>query len=1421
VSAGKEGKMRLSGESADSNGVEDAKLGIAGRIARTFINTPVTPMLLIGALCLGLLGLFFTPRQEDPQISVPMIDIFVQYPGTTAQQVESLVTEPLERIMKEIPGVRHVYSATMRGQAIVTVRFFVGEEMGDSIVKVHDKLQSNLDKIPPDVKMPLVKPVSVDDVPVVTVTLWSRDVDDSQLRLLALDVLQELNEVPKTGKGFVVGGRADQIRVEVLMERLAGYRISLDQVANTIQTANAELQTGALESGGAAFNVYSGAFLKTANDIAELVVGIRDGQPVYVRDVATIQHLPEEAKHVVQHFTGPAYEGDRPANGESAVTIAIAKKEGTNGVAVARAILEKLEKLKGRLIPTNVEVEITRDYGKTANDKVNELLSAMFEATVIVSILCLVGLGYRAAFVVITVIPVVILLTIWWAWMVDYTIDRVSLFALIFSIGILVDDATVVVENIFRHWLEVGKTSISQAIRAVDEVGNPTILATFTIIAALLPMGWVSGLMGPYMRPIPVLGSSAMFFSLIAAFVFTPWFAMRVRPRMAALEKAERREERTRRFVSKIYRPIVMPLIENRKLGIIFLVAVISTTAFVCVLFYTKTVPVKMLPFDNKPEFSVIVNMPEGTAVPKTANVVRKLADKVRDIPEVRAVQSYSGTAQPFNFNGMVRHYYLRENPWEGDLLVILKDKNERERGSHAIATEARRILTPIAKEAGAKIAVVEMPPGPPVLQTVVAEVYGPDAQTRRQVAADMTRMFEDVENIVDADNYMTDSYEYWRFTVDTEKAVRRGISVNTVNQNLAMAMGGHRIGDVKRGTVQEPTYIVIQVPLANRAQITSLGSLPIRSTDGGLVPLAELGEFERVEMDPIIYHKDLRPMEYVVGEMEGRLGAPIYGMFGVEDLLEEYTTPDGEQITGMPWGLIGPPEDDGVSGFEWTGEWTVTYETFRDMGLAFMAALVLIYGLIVWEFRNFALAGLIMSPIPLTLIGIIPGHLIMGAEFTATSMIGLIALGGIIVRQSILIVEFVKIEVAKGKTVREAAVAGAEIRMRPIFITSLTLMAGAWAIIFDPIFEGMAVSLLFGAGVATVMAVIVIPLGCISARKQFYLVQTEDGDTELSGRFAEIEQAEPSTQRSGPAGLPMWMVIWSKTFVILSWVFLIVRAVVIMLWQVIKALIARFRSSRQVMPGPSGGPPSSGSSPSGSAPGGGGGAPSGQGSSAPRADQAPAAVAGTAASGGGSGSAVQKGPATPARPAAVERPDSERLKQEFAPVGVELSNEVFPEDTGNNAPDSVPPAPAERKASSGTGNDSPAAASGTRRKKAVTRKKQTAGDLPGDGGDVKSPPSAAKRKSRPPVKKARAGRRTSSVSASKAKGSKSASGGSSGEDRATNSAPSAKQPEPEKRESARKADAAGESRTPRRRVAKKAVAKKPARRGIRLRPEN
>ncbi len=1077
----------------------EAHLGIAGRTARFFIQSPLSPLFFMAMMLMGLLGLIITPRQEDPQISVPMIDIFVQYPGAAADQVAALAIEPLERIMSEIPGMKHVYSASQRGGGVVTIEFEVGEEMGPSLVKVNDKIDSNMDLIPPGVMPPLVKAKGIDDVPVVALTLWSKDmdrdgvpdVDDGQLRMLANDVLQALKELPDTGNGFVVGGRREQVTIEVFPERLAGYGISLDSVANTIRTANSELQAGGVEAGSTYSTVVTGAFLKTPEDINRLVVGSHNGADVYVHDLARVKQGPEDAKQLVGYYTGAASDLDIRADGVPAVTLAIAKKEGSNGVTVANAIKDRVEHIKGTLIPDNVEVSVTRNYGKTADDKVSELIFKLFVATGFVFLLVLAAFrAFRPAFVVVLVIPVVLLMTIFSAWVMGYTIDRVSLFALIFSIGILVDDAIVVVENIYRRWLEERSTDVVTAVDAVREVGNPTILATFTVIAALLPMGFVRGMMGPYMEPIPALGSVAMLISLFAAFVFTPYLTVShwLRPSMRYLEVAGAREHKESEKLEGLFRRILMPMIESPAKARLFKLVMWGAFLLTCSFFYFKWVAVKMLPLDNKPEYAVVVDMPEGTALPVTANLVHRMAEKIRSLPEVTAVQVYAGTARPFDFNGMVRHYYLRSEPWQAEVQVQLLDKHERKRTSHQIAVETRQMLQKVIEGTGAKMAVVEMPPGPPVLQSVVAEVHGPLPEVRRQVARDLTEVFKEAESLRDVDNYMRDPYQYWRFTVDTEKAVRRGISVDTINRNLGMALGSSPLGDVKQRAGHEPINIMMQVPLAERSEVTRLGDLPIQSSAGITVPLRELGRFEQVWEDPIIFHKDLRDVEYVVAEVGGKLAAPVYGMFQVQDLLKDsnYVAPDGVAIDSF-W--LGPPRNDSTTAIEWAGEWTVTYETFRDMGAAFAVALVLIYILVVWEFGNFRIPALIMAPIPLTLLGIIPAHFLFfqmgwGGEFTATSMIGWIALAGIIVRNSILLVDFSIHQIQGGTSVVEAVIMACKTRTRPIMITALALVCGSSVIFFDPIFQGMAISLASGVLVSTVLTLIVIPLGCISASK-------------------------------------------------------------------------------------------------------------------------------------------------------------------------------------------------------------------------------------------------------------------------------------------------------------------------------------------------
>ena len=1151
--------------------LKDANLGLAGQMARYFINSPLTPLLYIAMLMMGIMGYLLIPRQEDPQISVPMVDLRIQYPGASAKKVADLAISPLERIMSEIPGVKHVYSMSMRNEGIVTVQFEVGETMRDSLVKVNDKLDSNRDKMPPGVAYPKVDPVGIDDVPIITLTLWSKDlnrdgrpdVDDSQMRMLAQEVLQNLKTLSDTSEGFIVGGRKEVVKVEVLPEILAGYGISLGYVAEAIQKANSESPVGMVESGGTSQLVVSGSFLSTSEDIGEVIVGNFNGLPVRVRDVAHITQGPEDAKNIVTYYTGAAANFGKSdeknlisrVDGTPAITIAIAKKERTNGVTVSNSIKQRIEELKGRLIPTNVDYAITRDYGETADSKVNELLFKLFIATGLVTVLVLLAFrAFKPAIVVTLVIPVVLLMTIFVGLIWGMTIDRVSLFALIFSIGILVDDAIVVVENIYRRWLENGKTDLATAVDAVREVGNPTILATFTVIAALLPMAFVSGMMGPYMSPIPKLGSVAMLISLFAAFAFTPWMS-RVRilmPSMRYLETAEKREHKEAERLEGLYRRVLGPMIDNPSRRKLFNLTLWGLLIVACSMFYFKSVAVKMLPLDNKPEFTVVLDMPEGTALPDTANVAARIAEKLRTFEEVTAVQNYVGTAKPFDFNGMVRHYYMRQYPWQAEVQIQLLDKNVRKenglRTSHEVAVAARSALTELLAGIDAKFAVVEMPPGPPVLQSVVAEVYGPDPHTRRKVAADLTGFFSEAESLRDVDNFMMEDMAYWRFEIDTDKAQLLGITQEAINKNLVMALGSQPLGDVKQAAGKEPVNIILQLPFADRSQVGRLGDLPISTPENVTVPLRELGTFVEQKEDDIIYHKDLRGVEYVVADVGGRLAAPVYGMMQVQNILREkaYITPDGAYLLdNIEW--MGPPPDDTKSAFEWAGEWTVTYETFRDMGAAFMVALALIYFLVVIEFKNFRIPAVIMAPIPLTLLGIIPAHWLADAEFTATSMIGWIALAGIIVRNSILLVDFTIHEVQAGTSLEEAVVRACKTRTRPIVITALALVGGSSVILTDPIFQGMAISLAAGVMVSTVLTLVVIPLSTCKARESLYAVAGMEVPPptkvcqQFEGARSADEEEKPRRKLSDKL-IPIWSAFITVLFTLIGLVGGIIR---------------------------------------------------------------------------------------------------------------------------------------------------------------------------------------------------------------------------------------------------------------------------------------
>ncbi|AHE97702.1 efflux RND transporter permease subunit [Thioalkalivibrio paradoxus] len=1214
-------------------------LGLAGRMAQSFIHSPLSPLLLLATLAIGVLGLIITPRQEDPQISVPMVDVFVSYPGVPSEQVASLVARPLERLMSEMSGVDNVYSISHRGQAMVTVQFDVGEEMESSIVKVHDKLMSNRDLMPPGVSEPMVKPKGVDDVPTVTLTLWSHDLDDALLRQIALDSLQYLNEVPNTSQSFVVSGREEMVRVEVQPERLAGHNVTMEQIAQALQAANSERTAGSVEIGATSTPIYTGAFLRDAEDIGRILVTVEEGRPVYVRDVAEVIYGPGEVDRFVRYYTGVAgHHADEAPEGAAAVTIAIAKKEGSNGVAVANGILERLEMLKGQVIPDNVEVSVTRNYGETANAKVNELMFKLFIATAAVTVLVFIFLGLRAAVVVLIVIPVVLLFTVFSAWLMGYTIDRVSLFALIFAIGILVDDAIVVVENIYRRWLMKRGVDTETTVDAVAEVGNPTILATFTVIAALLPMGFVTGMMGPYMQPIPALGSVAMLFSLVAAFLFTPWLAWRLRPTIDYLQRAEEKEHKQNEMMGRFFSKAIPGLVHNRVYGWGFLIGIVVVFFLTVMLFFTKDVSVKMLPLDNKPEFNVVINFPEGTALPRTATLTHDLAMVLRELPEVTAVQAYVGTASPFNFNGLVRHYYLRQEPWQADIQVQLVDKGDRKRSSHEIAVEAREILAPIAHAAGARVQVVEMPPGPPVLQSVVAEVYGPEPEIRRRVARDLERMFDNAPHLDDVDSFLQAQYDVWHFIVERDKALRRGVTVDAVNRTLETAVGGQIVGDVKARSLVEPHLIQIRLPMVVRSDLQRLLLLPVPNMAGGSVPLSELGEFVRLPQDEPIFHKNLRPVEYVTAETVGRLAAPIYGMLEVQEQLKEYRLPGGGELKPH-W--VGPPPNDGNVAFEWAGEWTVTYETFRDMGIAFAIALVLIYMLVVWEFGNFLLPAIVMAPIPLTLIGIIPGHWLLGAEFTATSMIGFIALAGIIVRNSILLVDFARHQVAEGQSVMDAMINACQARTRPILITAFALLAGSSVILFDPIFQGMAISLMFGTIVATLLTLLVIPLGCISARRTLEANAAGGGS---GGAAACAVQTEPngepdqggprfpsSTKMTDPAGGPVMKFIGLTGLYLRSLAASFVEGVV----QLLRAL-ARWILR---LVGGGDGPRPGGGGPAAPPDGGGGGGPAG---GTPRGD-APSGAQGTQAEPGEHGESRGRAEAPEHRSENEPQPDRKR----------------------------------------------------------------------------------------------------------------------------------------------------------------------------------
>jgi multidrug efflux pump subunit AcrB len=1051
------------------------ELGVAGKLARGFINSKLTPLLIVAALAIGIFSVVIIPREEEPQILVPMLDIVTAMPGATPAEVEQQVTLPIENLVHQISGVEYVYSTSAPGQSLVIVRFLVGTPQEDALIKVYSKLYSNFDKMPPGISQPIIKARSIDDVPILALTLWGEHYSGYQLRAIADEIQHQINQTPDVSETAIIGGEPRAMRVELSTEKLNAYGLSPLAIVGHLQAANAILQAGSFAENNQEIRVDAGNLFNSRAELEAVVVGISNGRPVYLRDVAEkiVDGAAEPTNYVLFGTTNAsASVGPRQY---PAVTITVAKRKGTNATDIANAVLEHVHKMQGVTIPGDVTVTTTRNYGETAKAKSDELLEHLLLATLSVTFLVALFLGWRESGVVLLAIPVTLALTMSVFYLLGYTINRVTLFALIFSIGILVDDAIVVVENMVRHFRlsENRHRSCSDiAVEAVAEVGNPTILATFAVIAAVLPMAFVRGLMGPYMRPIPVGASAAMLFSLMVAFVVSPWAALRLLGRN--LTGAHLLEPEQENWRTRLYRRIMTPLIQSARNRMLFFIGVIALLLISVALVPLGLVRVKMLPFDNKSELQVVINMPDGTPLEETARVTAALGEELGRQPEVLNYQSYAGTSGPYNFNGLVRHYYLRGLPNQADIQVNLLPAKERSAQSHSIAKRLRPLLDAIGAEYGARIQVSEVPPGPPVIQTLVAEVYGPDLDGQTQVARQIKAIFQRTPGVVDADWYVEDPQQRLVMRVDEVKAAEHGIAVADVSHALALALSGVPAGLIHDQSAREPVPAIVELNRADRSSEQGLENIQLPGANGSMVSLRELLIVEHKTIERSIYHKNLRRVVYVTGDVAGAEESPVYAILKMNKQLDQLTLPAGYALTR--YNATMPTSTDHYS-MKWDGEWQITIEVFRDMGLAFAAVLVLIYVLVVGWFRSFIVPLIIMAPIPLTLVGIMPAHALLGAFFTATSMIGFIAGAGIIVRNSIILVDFIELRIRQGMPVAEAVIDAGATRFRPMLLTAAAVVVGASVILTDPIFQGLAVSLIAGAVASTFLSWPTIPV--------------------------------------------------------------------------------------------------------------------------------------------------------------------------------------------------------------------------------------------------------------------------------------------------------------------------------------------------------
>lgn len=1047
------------------NNEENNKLGISGKIAGAFIQSKLTPLIILASIILGLFATFVTPREEEPQIVVPMADVFVQYPGASAEEVEARVTKPMEQLISEIPGVEYVYSIIRPGSNLTIVRYYVGQNAEASIVKLNTKLSANYDKIPQGVSQPLIKMRSIDDVPILALTLSSKSKYYSgyELRRIGAELADELKKDKDVSEVSIIGGQKRQVRVTFDPAKLHGYNLSSYQIIQSLQKSNFMLNSGKAQSGNEEFIVDTGGFLKDSNEIGDLVVSTNNLSPVYLKSVADIEDSAQEPVNYVFNY-------DRQTGSNEAVTIALSKKKGTNATNTAHRALKKIENLKGNIIPSAVNVSITRNYGETAKEKSDELLSHMLIATISVILLIAFFLGRKEAIVVAVAVPVTLALTLLVSFLLGYTLNRVTLFALIFSIGILVDDAIVVVENIHRHF-KIEGASIKTAVNAVNEVGNPTILATFTVVASLLPMAFVSGLMGPYMRPIPVGASAAMIFSLLVAFIVSPWLSYIVLKDVKLDKDAQEHEEGK---ILNYYKGILTPLIEDRKKRMKSIKIVVGLLIVSMLLIPLKLVQFKMLPFDNKSELQVIVDMPEGTTLEQTAMVTQELGKYIQTIPEVVNYQTYIGTSAPYNFNGLVRHYFLRSGSNEADIQVNFKSKHERHKQSHELAKMMRPDLQKIGEKYNANVKLAEIPPGPPVISTLVAEVYGPNTEKQVEIASQIKDIFSKIKGVVDVDWYVEAPQNKITFAPDKEKAALNGVGTDAISQTLQTAIGGSSIGLVHFDKEKEPVDILLRMPLSERADLNSLAGVSVPTQNGNLISLSELVKENKGIQDQTIYHKNMRRVTYVTGDVAKEIESPVYAVLDMQNIVSKLKLSDGSKLKQLN---IAEADREDKYSVKWDGEWHITLVVFRDMGIAFAAVLVLIYVLVVAWFKDFKTPLVIMAPIPLTLVGILPGHLIFHAFFTATSMIGFIALSGIIVRNSILLVDFIQLEMKEGNNLKDSVIKAGLVRFRPILLTALAVVVGSFVMLFDPIFQGLAIAMMFGAVVATILTLVVVPV--------------------------------------------------------------------------------------------------------------------------------------------------------------------------------------------------------------------------------------------------------------------------------------------------------------------------------------------------------